>query len=551
MRPLRASLFAAIALLAGPPLSHADGRVIALLQDFETAAPPALRAGLPLKANLSAKGEDGGRCLEVAIPENFSWRWKGWNSDREQPLPFVSLTTLSSPFLPPEADAVRARIWVRSGRALVSVGGPVSQMGCSDVFCDPQLLETSEGWQTVEFSLNHPLLRNFRRANFSKDLPVVAYSRWAQEPLQLYVLAIPEKLRTAGETTVLFDQFELVARNEGKPFPDFANAAVNRSPIVDFNSSTADLKNVCTVAHGYSTLDSFEQGYLRRPHSELRPVPEQFQKASPFIREEGVAYPAPRISLVDIAPNTRALRAECVWMEEGQIVTFKTKAPAEANAFNCTLQTNLPNLPRNYRFKINGTDARAVDFVVFVSPHGAADFPWGAMAPKPELQQAFSRSDYDGPASKFDYLLVSQKNSLAATADIASAPSFGFYTTRRLLPEEAWSELVVPFSDLMCVYAQGTCTEMQRSQQALSPETIAAVGIVLPFGTGHGSIFVKSASFGTLPAAEQPPHSLRSYWQPPVTPPPALHKLRDFGGLWMSLEKQKPDFMGEAKPVNR
>jgi hypothetical protein len=419
-------------------------------------------------------------------------------------------------------------------------------MGCSDVFCDPQLLETSEGWQTVEFSLNHPILRNFRRANFTKDLPVVAYTRWAQEPLQLYVLALPEKLRPAGETTVLFDQFELVARNEGKPFPDFANAAVNRSPIVDFNSSTAALKNVCTVAHGYSTLDSFEQGYRRRPHSELRPVPEQFQKTSSFIRQEGIAYPAPRISLVDIAQNTRALRAECVWMEEGQIVSFKTKAPAEANALSWTLQTNLPNLPRNYRFKINGTDARAVDFVVFVSPHGDADFPWEAMAPKPELQEAFARSNYAGPGAKFDYLLVSQKNVLAATADIASAPSFGFYTTRRLLPAETWSELVVPFSDFMCVYAQGSCTEMQRSQQALFPETIAAVGIVLPFATGHGSILVKSASFGTLPAAEQPPHSLRSYWQPPVTPPPVLHRLHDFGGLWMSLDHQKPDFLDEA-----
>jgi len=533
------SVMTVMSVLASPPLihAHANGRVIELLQDFETVAPPTLRAGLPLKVSLPAKGEDGSHCLEVDIPANFNWRWKGWNSDRDQPLPFVSLSALSSPFLPPEADAVRARIWVRSGRALVSVGGPVSQMGCSDVFCDPQLLEASEGWQTVEFSLNHPLIRNFRRANFTKDLPVIAYTRWAQEPLQLFVLALPEEQRLAGETTLLFDQFELIARDEGKPFPNPAHAAIHRSPIVDFNSPSTDLENVCTVAHGYSILDSFEQGYRRRPQAELRAVPEQFQKASPFIREEGIAYPAPRISLVDNEQNTRALRAECVWMEEGQIITFKTKAPSEANAFSCTLQTNLPNLPRNYRFKFNGTDSRAVDFVVFVSPHGPADFPWDAMAPKSELREAFTHSGYTGPGAKFDYLLVSQKNTLATTPDIASAPSFGFYTTRRLLPAEGWSELVVPFSDLMCVYGQGTCADMQRSQQALSPETIAAVGIVLPFGTGHGSILVKSAWFESLPAAEQP---LRSYWQPPIAPPPVLQMLRDFGGLRMSLENKGP-----------
>jgi hypothetical protein len=78
--PARAARFAAISLLALPSLSPANGRVIELIQDFETSTPPALRAGLPLKASLSAKGENGDRCLEAVIPANFTWRWKGWNS---------------------------------------------------------------------------------------------------------------------------------------------------------------------------------------------------------------------------------------------------------------------------------------------------------------------------------------------------------------------------------------------------------------------------------------------------------------------------------------
>ena len=233
-------------------------------------------------------------------------------------------------------------------------------------------------------------------------------------------------------------------------------------------------------------------------------------------------------------------------MEEGQVVAFKTKAPQLANAVNFNLKVNFPTLPRNYRFQMDEKEASAVDFVVFVSPHGAADFPWQDMAPKEELSSAFQRSNYAGPGSKFDYLLVSQRNNLAKAEDIRSGGAFGFYTTRRRVPAAEWSETVIPFSDFLCVYGQGACEGMQQTQAELDPKTIAAVGIVMPFGTGHGVLLVRKASFVSLPAAEA---GLRSYYQPLRAPALTTHRLHDFGWLLMSPNKTLPEFFGPSSPI--
>ncbi|MEZ5434327.1 MAG: hypothetical protein R3F31_24830 [Verrucomicrobiales bacterium] len=73
----------------------------------------------------------------------------------------------------------------------------------------------------MEFSLNHPLWRNFRRAGFSTEAPRNYYTRWSQEPTALYVAG-----GSSGEC--LLDQAELIAHGEGRAFPHFEPDQVKR-----------------------------------------------------------------------------------------------------------------------------------------------------------------------------------------------------------------------------------------------------------------------------------------------------------------------------------
>lgn len=522
----------------------AEPRVLKVLQDFESGFRLVTMTVTGLAVEASTETKLGMTCLKVTVERGFPWRWKGWGGQQDQPLESVRLAILSSPYLPPEADAVRMRVRVASGRAIVSVGGPVSQLGNSDVWCDPQLLEAG-GWRTVEFSLNQPLVRNFRRPNFTADLPVIYYTRWAQEPLYLQLLALPEDLRPTEDTVLFIDQVELLARGEGRPFPAFAAGQVNPVGLIaDFEAEGA-LSNVWAVGHGYSIVKAFEAGYRRRSaEPEAKPMPEHIRKSSPFIPEEGLAYPAPRFTQVAGPEGRRALRAEGVWAEEGQIVTFKTAAPAEANALTCTLQADFPAARAGlYAFTHEGQPAQAVDIVVLVAPPGGA-FPWADLEATEELKQAFVASGYQGPGAKYDYLMVAERCPPVKVSDLRQAGDFGFYVARRHVPARAWSTLVIPFADFVCVYGQGACQAWASNQVPLNAASIAAVGLLAPYGSGHGTLMVDELAYARVPGQLA---ELRSYWQVPAVSGMRLHPLPRFSPSrpWrmMTPADEPPDFM--------
>ncbi len=527
-----------------------ESRVLRALENFERGSQQAARPGLPVQVSRVQDPLVDGSCLQVVIPGGFSWRWKGWNGDADLALPFLPVANVCGPFLQPEADAVRARVWVRSGRAVLAVGGPVSQMGCSDVWCEPQLFEAGGGWQTVEFSLNHSALRNFRRANFTRDLPVAPYTRWAQEPLQLYVLAPAPGLQPAGETVVWVDSFELVSRGEGRPFPRFAAGDVRLvGRMADFSGAAPVRDAVWTVGHAYSVVDSFRAGYLRgAAKTSLPEVSARFQKTSPFIREEGLLYPAPRYTRVRLPDGDPALRVEGVWAEEGQIVTFKTAAPPEANAVRVRARVRFPDMPAQFVAHLGPGAPRALDFVAFVSPRGAGDFPWVSFGPSAELRAALERGAYTGPGERYDFLLVPQKNDCLQEPDVRRAGAFGFYSSRRLFEDGEWQEWIVPFADFLCVYGQGECAAWQGAQAALAPDRIAAFGLVAPFGSGHGEILVGEVSFVWVPESSQ---GLRSYWQSPVPAKLERHRLPERDWLWVLSEGPVPSFLGESRKERR
>lgn len=481
-------------LMLGLSASAQTG-VLGVIQDFESGFLPGASPCAGITTATSRATGFGQTCLQITVAPDFAWRWKGWSGQQDGPLDAARVALLSGPFLPPQTDAVRLQVRVASGRALLTVGGPVSQVGNSDVFCDPQLVDARDGtgWRTVEFSLNHPVARNFRRPNFTTDLPVVYYTRWAQEPLHLYLAALPPDLRPAEETVLFVDQAELVARGEGRPFPTFAPQDVNvLQTIADFESGS-DLTNVFSVGHGYSIIKSF----VSRHQQPQQPLP----------------YPAPRFSLVEGRRGTKALQAECTWAEEGQIVTIKTRAPAGANALAFTLKPSFPaKLAAPYALEDEGRRAHALDFVAFVAPAGS-EFPWPAFEAHPDLLRALRESGQPDTAPAYHYLLATGRQAQGVTAtSLEQAGAFGFYTARRYVAADEWSTVIIPLADFVCVYGQGACREFQARQQPLRPDSIAAIGFLAPFGSGRGSITLDDLACARVPGA---PDQLRSFWQVP------------------------------------
>jgi len=481
-------------LMMGLSASAQTG-VIGVIQDFESGFRPGAAPCAGITTATSRETVFGQTCLQVTVAPDFAWRWKGWSGQQDGPLDAARLALLSGPYLPPQADAVRLQVRITSGRALLTVGGPVSQIGTSDVFCDPQLVDARDGtgWRTVEFSLNHPVARNFRRPNFTADLPVVYYTRWAQEPMYLHLAALPPELRPSEETVLFVDQVELVARGEGRPFPTFGPGDISvLQTIADFESSS-DLTNVFSVGHGYSIIKSFVSRH------------QQPQQALP--------YPAPRYSLVEGRTATRALQTECTWAEEGQIVTIKTRVPAGANALAFTMKPSFPaKLAAPYALEYEGRRALAVDFVVFVAPPGEP-FPWSSFEAHPDLQRALRESGQPDAGPAYHYLLATGRQAQGVTAtSLEQAGAFGFYTARRHLTADEWSNVIIPLADFVCVYGQGSCRELQAKQVPLRPDAIAAIGFLAPFGSGHGTLAIDDLAGARVPGA---PDQLRSYWQVP------------------------------------
>ena len=536
----------AIMLVASLSYSAEPG-VIKVLKDFESGTKLSAKGYAGITTETSRESESGRSCLKVTVAKDFNWRRQGLNGPQDTPLDVAELAVISGPYLPPEADAVRMRVRVASGRAIITVGGPVSQIGNSDVYCDPQLANVADGkaWRTLELSLNRRLVRNFRRPGFSGDLPAVYYTRWAQEPIRLYLAALPGPLRPAEDTVLFIDRIELLTRGEGKPFPEFDPTRVKTvATIADFDSEQ-DQAKVVSVGHGYSLISSFLAGYRRAATNESGALPEHVLRTSPFIREEGIPYPAPRYSRVEGRNGTGALQAECVWAEEGQIVTLKTRGNDGANALAFAIKPNLPATASGaYAFEYGSKRANAVDVIVFVAPAGA-EFPWQDFEATAELKRTLRDSGYQGPGTRYDYLLAMDRTVKGVrVSDIRQAGSFGFYTARRYVPAGEWSTVIIPFEDFVAVYGQGACKDMQAHQRALAPENIAAIGYLMPFGSGHGTIALDDIAYVRVPGD---PRDLRSFWQVPdvsavrLTPLPRYSQYKTW--MMMTLGEDAPTFL--------
>ncbi|MCB1063314.1 MAG: hypothetical protein KDN20_10390 [Verrucomicrobiae bacterium] len=436
------------------------------------------------QSRLEVVAEGDGQCLRVIIDKD---------------LPFSqgnhSLLRLA-PYYPPEADAIRMRIKMISGTARLFLGGPTAYYGNSDVFTAIQAIkaESEPQWIDVEFSLNHPLWRNFRRAGFSTDAPRNYYNRWAQETLSVYVAD-----GSAGE--FLIDRLDLVGRGEGRPFPVFSDDQVKSvKTIADFEDRNLDQVFTFYMADGES--EWFEQSWKRE-----KPL---------------------RFTPTEISIENGTLITSGPVAEEVHCTGVKTKGVAGAKAIRITLSKTAA---KSANTVIGMGPAEPIDFLIFVAPP-EKPFPWDSLAPSAELREQPHRGfDY-----QFSYRTVRDRQDL----DVA------IYQTRRYVKPDEMSTLVIPLADFTCLYGSGAYRQRYLDHQPLTSHDIIAVAWLNPWNRVGDRNLPITTRLDDIAFVKVPGEAadLHSFWQ--ITNPGEVKMIKVGSG------PQQTQFMllpGEEAPT--
>jgi hypothetical protein len=478
---MRISILIACWIVAlGGALRAAEPRTLGLLDDFAAARlgpyqkgfidfwrwNEALRTELRPKSRLEIIDAPGGRALQVRIDDP--------RITATEAIPLLRL----APHYPPEADAVRVRIRMTSGQATFYVGGPTAYYGNSDVFSRPRTLRAANPPQVVDvdFSLNHPTWRNFRRSGFSTDAPRNYYTRWAQEPLALY-LAPGSK----GEFTV--ERIELLALGEGRPFPQFRDDDVRLvRTIADFEADAppaSERPRPFTLYMAASEAEWFDESWKR-----TKPL----------------RFPPQTLTYVDEGrTGKRSLVATGFIAEEVHCTGVHIEGSPEANAVAATIRLHAPG----DRSTVVGIGpALPIDFLVFTAPK-SKPFPWARFGPSEELRR--------GPGPGFDYQLSHRP--LQAVRDV----DFAIYQTRRYVAPDQWSRLVMPAADFTCVYGHGSERRKLLDHESLTMDEVIAVAWLNPWCRAGRRAPTDSTTIDELSFVHVPgtPDQLRSWWQVP------------------------------------
>jgi hypothetical protein len=383
------------------------------------------------------------------------------------PFPLLRL----APFLPPEADVVRVRLKVHSGRIVTFVGGPTAYYANSDAFTRTEQVSAGEApeWTTIHFSFNHPLRRNYRRAGLSTDATRIYYNRWAQEPLGIYLAA-----GTHGDFSIA--SVEAVARGEGRPFATFAAADVRTlGSIADFEDGRTD--DVFTAYMSDGETEWFESSWRRD-----RPL--RFT-------------PAERSIVDGPEPGTKAVSCVGPSAEEVHCTGLRTTGEPGANALRITLRHDAPQ----YRNTVVGLGrAEAIDFLVFTTSTKQTP-PWSAFVAGAELRRC------GGPG--FDYQF-----SYRAIRDRQDV-GFAIYQARRYVRPQEWTTLVLPTADFVCVYGGGVYRTRYLENAPLAAQDVAAVAWLNPWcragdGRSDVALAIDAIEFVRIPGT---PAEHLSFWQ--------------------------------------
>lgn len=482
--------FAAWLTFGTAVLPVAEAVVVGVVEDFSNASPGPFQKGfLEIHrwteefrqralawSSIEVVSEGDGKALRVRVndPQAFT---SGAGS-------FLRL----APYFPPEADALRIRVKVLSGKVSIYIGGPTAYYGNSDVFTEPQTVHAKPQpeWVEVVCNFNHPTLRNFRRSGFSTDAPRNYYNRWAQEHVGVYLA--PDSL---GEC--LIDDIELIALGEGKPFATF---------------TPEQIQSVKTIA-------DFEDGKHDQAFNLYMAAAESEWFDESWIRSKPLRFEPMKLAVIDTGLNGRkSLECRGRTAEEVHCTGVRTGGAGDANAISLTLNVDAPE-QRNTL--VGAGPIVPLDFLVVVAPK-EKPFPWQSLAPSAELRAK------GGPG--FDYNLTHR--SIATRTDI----DFAIYQTRRYFKPGEWSKQVLPTADFTCIYGQGAMRDRFLKHEPLRSSEVIAVAWLNPWcrqGQRDAPIITRidELSFVKVPGS---PAEHRSFWQVPDVKQ-LLHRDEESPGL--------------------
>lgn len=377
-------------------------------------------------AVVKAPDTESGQCLRVVVQDPRVLMDGG-----------IALARMT-PFLPPEADALRLRVRVLRGEMTIYAGGATAYYANSDVFTEPKTVRAADGagWTELLLPLHAPLWRNFRRAGFSADAPRCYYTRWAQEPMGLFL--------SPGSTgEMLVDRIDVIACGQGKPFPDFAPEQVQIvKTLADFEDG--DITNAFTCYMAATETEWFEESWKRSKPLRFKPLQHR-------LHEGGLS-------------GHRSLESHGRTAEELHCAGLRVNGASAASGFAVSMRADAPQRRETL---LGGEPVMSMDFLVFVAP-ADQPFPWSTVAATAE-QRAM-------PGPGFDYQMTLR--AIARRKDL----HFAIYQTRRYLKPGGWSRVILPVADFTCVYGQGTMRDVFTNHAPLDTAQMFCLCLAAPVG---------------------------------------------------------------------
>ena len=373
---------------------------------------------------------------------DFPWQWTaGTSAQRADACPAFSMRDWD--YLPPEADEVRVRLKVVSGRFQLSVGCVNLAFAPSDTFTDIQVVDERMGrWQTVRFSLHKHLIRSYRRNHLTKRLPYISLTRWIHEPLQLYLFR-------SGNGELLVDRVELVGCGLGRAYPQpTPNQAVPVSAVADFETMN-DLASV----FAFSTVRLNLQG--PRPTNYMKNTPH----ASGTVMVAGKTiqwFLPPRPAWVSESTNGRSsLEVKQTGYESFAFTGLRFPHPDGANALQLTVRADHNSSFTNL----------VLDFLAYGAPAASqAAFPCTNCQP-PAAWLADTNINFD--------LFLSESNTVKE--------SYAMYHLRRTVPNGRWTRVLLPMDDFAAIYACNEVANILKSFQPLRSTSLLFLALFSPY----------------------------------------------------------------------
>jgi len=370
-----------LTLVLAYPRARAQDQVIEIVSSFSQKG-PIVYWGWPnqIKTNAIAYSwrtnvwdADAGRTVHsLTIADDFPWQWTNGSSPQTADA-FSVYSVTQWDYLSPEADEVRVRLKVVSGRFHLALGCINLAFTPSDTFTDVRVVDESmPGWQTVRFSLHKNLIRNYRRNAFTKQLPFVSIARWIQEPLQLYLFR-------AGAGHLLIDRVELANTGMGRSYPNPPASLVTPVAAVADFERTNDLDSAFT--------------YTAVPLDLAGPQPTNYvktsQNTSGTIMVAGKKiqwFLPPALARVEESANgAGSLEVKQTGYESFAFTGLRLPNPEGANAVQLTLRAD-------HNSTLTGL---VIDFLAYAAPAAArAAFPW-ANSQTPSAWRADTNLNFD------------------------------------------------------------------------------------------------------------------------------------------------------------